>query len=98
MQVIAVQTKHINTSQFVASWQKKVNDVGLLEIAAFLTTNTHHEPTLPDDRECLEAWALGAEYEMHEGRPPTISINSMLSINRCAQEYTISQDGVSVKQ
>lgn len=73
---------------------RTINDLGLAEIAAFLSANTSKTFCLEKDRLSLNAWARDAEYQMGKGNPPTIEISAVASIHGRTQAFEISTEGV----
>lgn len=72
-----------------------VNEQGLNEIREFLTSN--HKLGGSFTRSMLEAWAADAEAQIRAGNPATIEVKARDSIHGHAQEYTISDAGLSAE-
>lgn len=70
-----------------------VNEQGLAEIKTFLAAyhklgGDHFTPTM------LRAWAEKAEFQLGEGNPPLIEINSWDSVTWHVEQYCISDAGL----
>jgi hypothetical protein len=73
-----------------------VNEHGLNEIKGFLADN-HKKGGDHFDRDTLLAWAAEAEFQLAEGNPATIEIDSWDSIHGRTQEFTISDSGLDAE-
>ena len=76
---------------------RTVNEIGLAQIAKFLSENTSKLFILESDRAALHSWASDAEFQMGNGNPPCIEISSVASIHGRTQEFEISAEGIDTE-
>lgn len=75
----------------------KVNASGLNAINNFLAAN-HKKGGLHFDSDMLRAWAADAEFQLGEGNPATIEINSWDSVTGATVEFTVPDEGLDFSE
>ena len=77
--------------------QYTVNEKGLAEIQSFLAD--HHKKGGDHFTDgMLRAWAADAEFQLDEGNPASIEIQSLSTISGHTEEYTISAAGLDCEE
>ncbi len=79
-----------------------VNAAGLEEIRKFLVARHKrgvelYADRLASTRKMLLAWAEDADFQLAEGNPASIELSSRDSVSGCAEEYRISDAGLSAE-
>lgn len=70
-----------------------INKSGIQDIADFLAKN-HMRGANYFTQDMLKAWAFDAEVALADGKPATIEIKSLDSIDKVAHTFTIPKSGI----